>query len=77
MIKDHPYPLRISLWYRDYDGETIKSASWSILQQAFNGEKEIKTLGVFPREIWKASKSEKVEDLKRDLERNDAKCSSN
>lgn len=68
VTKGHPYPLQIDLWNLNYDGETIGSSSWSIAQQPFNGEKEIETLQVFPCEFWKASKSKKVEDLKKDLE---------
>ncbi|KAL9614466.1 MAG: hypothetical protein Q9167_001069 [Letrouitia subvulpina] len=69
VIHGRQYPLRVNLWYLDYDGITIGTRSRSISQQPFNGEKEITALEVFPCEFWKASKAEGVvEDLRHHLE---------
>lgn len=63
-----PYPLQVDFWGLDYDGETIGRAEDVSTLQPFNGEKEIKTLLVFPCKFWNASKSENVKDLQKDLE---------
>lgn len=62
--------LQIDAWYMDYDGNGIGRRLGRFYQSVYDGEKEIRTLTVFPCKFWKEESKEepKTKPLKQKLE---------
>ncbi len=60
--KGRPHSLEIQIWYVDYfNGMIIRRQSRVQYQSAYDGEKEITSLHVFPCEFWKEVSTENEE----------------
>ena len=56
-----PNSLEIQMWYVDYNGTIIRRQSLVKYQSAYDGEKVIASLHVFPCEFWREVSTENKE----------------
>lgn len=70
MFAGRPITLNVRLWHMNYDGSKIGRRLTSFYQPAYDGEKEITSLNVFPCEFWKekSKEGEETMPLKQKLE---------